>query len=265
MDPLTRGSLFHRVQAEFFRALEGGARAAGHARRRCRRRSRRSTPCSIVWPPSTPRRSRRRSSASGATKSTTCGATSASGCRSWPTKSAWEPKYFEFSFGLSDEGRDPRSLPDPVVVDGRFVLHGSVDLIERHRDLDVLRVTDHKTGKNRSNPDLIVGGGAVLQPVLYSVAIEQGLGTEGRRRAACSTARPPAASPSTRSRSTTTRAGRDCRCWRSSIARSSTDFSPPRPAKDACRWCDFRPVCGPREEERVGAQGAGSRSPISRR
>ena len=37
-------------------------------------------------------------------------------------------------------------------------------------------MTDHKTGKNRSNPDLIVGGGSVLQPVLYSVAVERGLG-----------------------------------------------------------------------------------------
>ena len=88
----------------------------------------------------------------------------------------WIPQYFEFSFGLHDAGRDPRSLPDPVRVDGRFVLRGSVDLIERHRELAVLRVTDHKTGKNRSNQDLIIGGGTVLQPVLYSVAIEQGLG-----------------------------------------------------------------------------------------
>ena len=36
MDPLTRGSLFHKVQAEFFRALRGARRAAGHAPERCR-------------------------------------------------------------------------------------------------------------------------------------------------------------------------------------------------------------------------------------
>ena len=23
------------------------------------------------------------------------------------------------------------------------------------------------------------------------------------------------------------------------------------PAERACTWCDFRPVCGPREEERI--------------
>jgi len=39
----------------------------------------------------------------------------------------WQPAYFEFSFGLNDEGRDPRSVPDPIVVDGRFVLRGSVE------------------------------------------------------------------------------------------------------------------------------------------
>ena len=36
----------------------------------------------------------------------------------------WLPEYFEWSFGLSEhnEGRDPRSLNDPVTLDGRFVL-----------------------------------------------------------------------------------------------------------------------------------------------
>jgi hypothetical protein len=28
-------------------------------------------------------------------------------------------------------------------------------------------------------------------------------------------------------------------------------FLPAFPAKDACRWCDYRPVCGPWEEERT--------------
>ena len=28
-------------------------------------------------------------------------------------------------------------------------------------------------------------------------------------------------------------------------------FLPAAPAKDACRWCDYRPVCGPYEEQRV--------------
>ena len=47
MDPLTRGSLFHSVQAEFYRALQAAGRAAGRRATRCRRDQRRSTRCSI--------------------------------------------------------------------------------------------------------------------------------------------------------------------------------------------------------------------------
>src|SRR4029077_9221819 len=61
-------------------------------------------------------------------------------------------------------------------VDSKYLLRGSVDVVEQHVELGVLRVTDHKTGKNRTNPDLIVGGGKMLQGVLYSVAVEQALG-----------------------------------------------------------------------------------------
>ena len=28
-------------------------------------------------------------------------------------------------------------------------------------------------------------------------------------------------------------------------------FLPPAPQERACFWCDFRPVCGPLEEERI--------------
>ena len=83
----------------------------------------------------------------------------------------------------------------PVTVDGRFVLRGSVDLIERSEDGARLRVTDHKTGRNRSTADLVVGGGAVLQPVLYGLVVEAMLQVpvrQGRlfyctRRPACAT------------------------------------------------------------------------------
>jgi CRISPR/Cas system-associated exonuclease Cas4 (RecB family) len=163
----------------------------------------------------------------------------------------WLPLYFELSFGLNDEGRDPNSLPDPVTVDGRFVLHGSVDLVERHRDLDVLRITDHKTGKNRATSDLVVGGGKVLQPVLYAMAVEQGLGrrvTHGRLFY-CTTAggffdHAIPITDYTRSQGLQVL---------TIVDRAVEDgFLPAAPDDRACTWCDFRPVCGPREEERVG-------------
>ena len=252
LDPLTRGSLFHKVQAEFYRALRGRGRAAGHARDASGERSRRSTTCSTASPPSTPRRWRPRSTASGTTRSTTCAAISASGCRSWPTKRTWVPDVLRVQ--LRPERRRPRSAQPAGAGRSSTAASSCADRsisIERHAELDVLRVTDHKTGKNRSNPDLIVGGGAVLQPVLYSLAVEQGLGKtvvagplvllHDRRRLR----------RHTRSRSTTTRAVRASGARRSSTAPSSRASSPPRPAERACTWCDFRPVCGPREEERV--------------
>ena len=111
MDPLTRGSLFHDVQAEFYRALQARRRAAGHARHAC------PTPSTTldgvldrvageyaeklapaierVWRDEIERAAARPGHL---------------GAASWPTTATWVPEYFEFSFGLNDEGRDPRSL-----------------------------------------------------------------------------------------------------------------------------------------------------------
>ena len=151
---------------------------------------------------------------------------------------------------MRDEGRDARSLADPVAVDGRFLLHGSVDLIEIDPVRDVLRVTDHKTGKNRSNPDLVVGGGATLQPVWYSMVVEQGLGkrVETSRLFYATTAggfaeHAVAINDATRSQGLQVL---------EIIDRAvETGFLPAVPKERACTWCDFRPVCGPREEERT--------------
>jgi len=33
-----------------------------------------------------------------------------------------------------------------------------------------------------------------------------------------------------------------------------TGFLPAAPSPRACTWCDFRSVCGPREEERVAGK-----------
>jgi ATP-dependent helicase/nuclease subunit B len=162
----------------------------------------------------------------------------------------WQPQYFEFSFGLSDEGRDPRSLPDPVPIGDGYVLRGSIDLLEYRPDLDVWRVTDHKTGKNRTAADLIVGGGQTLQPVLYSVAVEQGLGVRvtGGRLFFCTTAggfadREIPITDTTRARGLEVL---------SIIDRAiEQGFLTAAPADGACAWCDFRAACGPREEDRV--------------
>ena len=54
----------------------------------------------------------------------------------------------------------------------------------------MLRVTDHKTSKNRSERRSIIGGGQQLQPVIYSLAIEAATGctVESARFSYCTTA-----------------------------------------------------------------------------
>jgi CRISPR/Cas system-associated exonuclease Cas4 (RecB family) len=168
----------------------------------------------------------------------------------------WLPIRFEWAFGYQDGGalsvgRDPASRSEPVVIDGRFHLHGSIDLVEERVGTGELRVTDHKTGKYRGKDHMMIGGGAVLQPVLYSLALEEATGrsvVEGRLYYA-----------------TTAGGYRDVRIPMNPVARRAgiealeiidraleTGFLAPAPAEHACAWCDFRPVCGPNAERRIG-------------
>ncbi|MGE5812858.1 MAG: PD-(D/E)XK nuclease family protein, partial [Acidobacteriota bacterium] len=167
----------------------------------------------------------------------------------------WEPEYFEYAFGLAGRGhgpdtRDPRSRPDPVKVDGRFLLRGSVDLIERKRGTRERRVTDHKTGKNRSSQGMVVSGGRVLQPVLYGLAVEEALGDPvlAGRLFYCTAAGDffPFDIELTADHR---RAGIEVL---EIIDRAiETGFLPAAPNEGACNWCDFHAVCGPYEELRT--------------
>jgi len=250
MDPLTRGSLYHKAQAEFYRAMKAAAAlpitpggVADASRMLDDVLDRVAAEYEELLVPAIPRVWR--DEINELRRDLTI----------WVQRLAdagtWQPEYFEFSFGLHDDGRDPRSLPDPIVVDDRFVLHGSVDLIEHDPQLDVLRVTDHKTGKNRSNPDLIVGGGTVLQPVLYSVAVAKGLGKKVvKGRLFYSTTVGGFFDHEIPINDYTRGQGLQVLTI---IDRSvELGFLPAAPAERACTWCDFRPVCGPREEERAG-------------
>ncbi|PYR59684.1 MAG: hypothetical protein DMF85_07140, partial [Acidobacteria bacterium] len=180
----------------------------------------------------------------------------------------WTPLYFEFAFGLpGDEGRDPASVPDPVLIDGRFKLRGSVDLIEGRgtsievrgsihrpstidRRTSILRITDHKTGRNRTTWKTVIGGGAILQPVLYSMAIEQALHAivESGRLFYCT-----AAGGFTDHEIPINETNRRSGIEALEIVDRAIElgFLPAAPGERACTWCDFRPVCGPNEERRV--------------
>jgi ATP-dependent helicase/nuclease subunit B len=256
LDPLTRGSLFHAVQARFYRRLRDEGQLpvteanldralavldaavetiAGEEREQL------APAIDRVWHDEI--------------------AAIRRDLRLWVDEIArhagdWIPLRFEWAFGYKDGGalaigRDPLSRAEPVTIDGRFQLHGSIDLVEEHRVTKELRVTDHKTGRYRGKDHMMVGGGAVLQPVLYSLALEEAEGrpvTEGRLYYA-----------------TTAGGYRDVRIPMSPQARRlgvevleiidravERGFLAPAPAEKACDWCDFRPVCGPGAERRIG-------------
>ena len=245
LDPLTKGSIFHEVQAIFFRALRDAGKLPVTAARVHDALAVLEGVLAAVaekyeeqLAPAIPRVWNDEIAALGRD------------LRVWvrklPEAEGWTPTHFEYSFGLSDEGRDERSVPEPVTIDGRFVLRGSVDVIESSDGTGALRITDHKTGRNRTTPRTVIGGGATLQPVIYGLAVERLLAkpVTGGRLFYCTAAggftdHPVPLTDATR------RAGLEAL---EIIDRAiSLGFLPPAPAERACTWCDFRPVCGPDE------------------
>ena len=263
MDPLTKGSIFHAIQTEFYARMRAQGRlpvrAAGLAdalelldecveRVSTEHHDQLAPAIERVWVDEIG--SLRRD------------------LRLWVDQIAhadegWVPVKFEWAFGLKggphDEGRDPDSRPDPVSIDGRFLLHGSIDLIEERQSVrrdgssdpsDVeLRVTDHKTGRYRGKDGMQIGGGRTLQPVLYSLALETALGrpvVQGRLYYA-----------------TTDGGFKDIQIPINDASRRAgiaalevidraveTGFLAPAPDEGVCAWCDFKPVCGSTAERR---------------
>jgi CRISPR/Cas system-associated exonuclease Cas4 (RecB family) len=169
----------------------------------------------------------------------------------------WTPAHFELSFGLKDpRAQDAQSTREPVRLDSGLMLRGSIDLVEKHAD-GRLRATDYKTGKVRAKKDeTVIGGGEILQPVLYALALEKlfaGTAVDGGRLYYCTTAGGFEKVP--------VMLGPDAREAAGTVARTIGDalargFLPAAPNKDArgssaCTWCDFRRVCGPYEDVRT--------------
>jgi len=163
----------------------------------------------------------------------------------------WVPTYFELGFGRVPGERDVHSVTRPAVLEGGFRLRGAVDLVEQHRETGRLRVTDHKTGRRPDGLErIVVGGGAVLQPVLYSLAVEAALGreVEGGRLFYCTSAggfteHPVPLDARARAAGLEVLQVVDRAVERGWLAAA--------PAEGACERCDFRPVCGPDVGRRV--------------
>ena len=162
----------------------------------------------------------------------------------------WTPQFSELSFGLRDPaGRDPRSRKEPVEIEGGVRLQGSIDLVERHPS-GVLRVVDHKTGRVPDPRPELVGGGEVLQPTLYALAAEQLLGEPvAFGRLYYSTIAQNYQTVDVPINDwTRQRAGQVLRVIDDAMRNG---FLPAAPRKDGCKRCEYLPVCGPYEEERV--------------
>jgi CRISPR/Cas system-associated exonuclease Cas4 (RecB family) len=178
------------------------------------------------------------------------------------TQSDWLPLHFEFAFGLApDPHRDPASTNrEAVILDGVH-LRGSIDLIERHSGNGELRVTDHKTGRAPKTRPQYVGGGAILQPLLYAHAAETLLNqpvVSGRlffctQRGDFSSVDIPLNEESR---------GRLRRVLDGIDACIEEGFLPAAPQTGACAMCDYGAVCGPYEETRVKRKQADRLDPL---
>jgi ATP-dependent helicase/nuclease subunit B len=249
LDPLTKGSIFHEVQELFFRALsrdgglpvdEAGVPGALRILDRvlrdvsAKRKEELAPAIDRVW----------------TDEMEALGRDLRMWVRKLPEAQDWTPRHFELSFGLDTEGRDPSSVRDPVTIDGRFRLRGSVDLVEEDHRSGTVRITDHKTGRNRTTPRTIIGGGAMLQPVIYGLVVERMLEKPviGGRLFYCT-----AAGGFTEHPVPLTEANRRAGLEALEIVDRAIElgFLPAAPAERACTWCDFRPVCGPDEPAHV--------------
>jgi len=250
MDPLTRGKLLHEVQAELGRELQTAgllpvapphrdeilARAdAVLDRVEQRYREELAPAIERVW----------RSEIEGLR-------TDLRGYldKTMDEEQEWRPAYFELSFGLDDEtGRDPRSQDQPAVVEGGFRLRGSIDLVEMNDDRQVLRVTDHKTGKPPARARLVIDHGEVLQPLLYGLVAETLLGKPVETgRLYFSTQRGEYRIVDVALDGSNRRLA--LRVLETVHQALETGFLPAAPRDRACEYCDYRLVCGPYEEIR---------------
>lgn len=175
--------------------------------------------------------------------------------REWLRRAAadtgWVPWRFELSFGLANrDEQDPSSVLEPVTLMEGLKVRGSIDLVEKS-GRGTLRATDYKTGRARAKEGNVIGGGKHLQPVLYALVLEKlfpELKVEEGRLFYCTQAGNFTTVPTPLDSMARESMGLVVR----TIARALEEgFLPAAPEKDACRWCDFRPVCGPDEERRV--------------
>ena len=253
LDPLTRGSLFHEVQFELFRTLEEHQLLPI-----------REDDLSVVLEfcdrtleavaaryeeelaPAIPRVWRTEIENLG------------TDLRGWvqavaSAREPWRPAHFEFGFGLPDrlpEQNLGENRHEAMILDGKR-LRGAIDLVETDDQRGVLRVTDHKTGVAPFERHLVVGRGEILQPLLYALAAEVHLArtVESGRLFYCTRRGGYEVREVPLTDQNRVAVGQVLEIIDNALASASL---PAVPREGACRFCDFRMVCGPLEEVRSG-------------
>jgi CRISPR/Cas system-associated exonuclease Cas4 (RecB family) len=177
------------------------------------------------------------------------------------TQDAWQPRHFELSFGATRrEQADRDSREAPVALPDGSLLSGSIDLVEAHGDR--LRATDHKSGKPHAPRELLIGGGAHLQPLLYALALEAlfpGREVVAGRLYYCTSD----GGFEQRSVALTEQAREHARGVLKTIDQALADgFLPAAPAEGACAQCHYQPVCGPYEEQRIASKDPARLKPL---
>ncbi len=161
----------------------------------------------------------------------------------------WSPLHVEYLFGFGTPPNGSAGSPEPATIDGGWRLHGAVDAIERSADGAALRITDYKTGVNRHPRDSVLAGGAMLQPMLYALAVERLLGLPVReaRLDFCTTRGGFALLPVDVGPYQRLQTALALNIIGEAVSKGLLH---PAPAEGACSFCDFRSVCGPLEQNR---------------
>jgi CRISPR/Cas system-associated exonuclease Cas4 (RecB family) len=251
MDPLTRGSIFHDIQARFLRTLQSrGQLPVTEKNIEVAREVLEATVDEVA--------ARQHDELAPAVERVWVDeiASIRRDLLAWLRYLArdgeeWEPARFEFAFGRVPGIRDATSISEDAVLEGGFRLRGAIDLIESHRQTKVLRVTDHKTGRKPERIEkTIVGGGAVLQPVLYAMVVEKALEApvSHGRLFYCTSAGSFFEHPIPLSESTRAAGVEVLQIIDRAIEQG---FLAASPAEDACDRCDFVTVCGREVPRRV--------------
>jgi CRISPR/Cas system-associated exonuclease Cas4 (RecB family) len=184
----------------------------------------------------------------------------------------WVAEKCEYAFGLEQRPEyDESSKRDPVTLPDGFLLRGSVDLIERRAAiLEDLRVSDYKTGSNRTRNGMVIGGGETLQPLLYALAVEKLFDLPvAVSRLFFSTSRGGFTKCDV---SINTRTRDKALLVLDQIdAAVTSGFLPPAPRVNtrgrrwtACDYCDFTAVCGPYEPVRAARKDGERLAPLER-